>query len=244
MNFLQPTIEAKLSAALGASVKFGSMKISPLSGTFVAENMVVAGESPDRPLLTIRRISAQLSVPKALLGQIAIKEMLIESPELTLNPKTRPPRPPSEPPGKFEAQSIRIDQGKISFQNGAHEITAADISAELKQQGGNIEFNATVGQFANLGQAQAFGRIATDDLAKVPDSAASADIRFAEGLHISLKSSRLADRRAEVAIDGNLDIAKLLSALPVALPLPIEFNKPIKIDLSTDITLRQSAPSA
>jgi hypothetical protein len=225
MIFLQPTIEAKLSAALGAAVKFGQLKVSALLGTVTAENMTIAGESPDRPMLSVRRITAQLSVSKALLGQISIKEMVIEGPQLTLTPKFRPPAPPSgRGSGKFEAQSIRINQGSITFQKDSHMISIEQISGAITQHAGNIEFNASIGRFAGIGAAEVLGRIAGDDWSMIPSFAASAEVRFAEGLSLSLKSSRLADWQVAIGVTGSVNLQKVLSVLAVPLLAKIEMT--------------------
>jgi uncharacterized protein involved in outer membrane biogenesis len=236
MNFLQPTIEAKLSAALGAEVKFGQMKLSLRSRKFIAENMTVAGESPDRPMLTVRRISAQLSAAKALLGQISIKEVLIEGPQLLLTRKFRPP-PPGRGSGKFEARTIRVEQATVAFQKDSRVVSAEQISAAITRHAGDIEFNATIGQFAGLGAAEIVGTFAAEDWSMIPHSAASAELRFADGLTLSLKSPRLADWQLAIAVTGSVDLQKFLAVLPFQLPLPFPLSSLPKIGLTADITL-------
>jgi hypothetical protein len=213
MNFLLPRIEAKLSEILGSEVHFRKLKVSPHAGALIAENMTVAGTSPGRPILTVERITARIAIARALRGQIAVKEMLIESPELFLDSKIPRPNSPSPPTGSFPAESIRVENGKLTWQSGSFVATAEQISAELKQQDGAIAFTASIAQFARLGRAQVNGKIATDDLARLFDSPASADLHFEPGLHIALKFARLTDLRPFVSIEGLLDIPRILSAL-------------------------------
>jgi uncharacterized protein involved in outer membrane biogenesis len=213
MNFLLPKIEAKLSEMLGSEVRFRKLKVSPHAGALIAENMTVAGPSPGRPILTVQRITAKIAIAKALRGQIAIKEMLIESPELFLDSKIPRPKSSSPPSGSFPAETIRVENGKLTWQSGDFVTTAEEINAEFRQEGGGIGFTASIAEFARLGRAQVNGQIATDDLARLFDSPASADLHFEPGLHISLKFSRLSDPRPFVSIEGPLDIPKILSAL-------------------------------
>ena len=152
MKFLQQPIEKKLSKLLGAAVTFERLKISPLAGRLEAENMIVAGDTPDRPLLTIRRIDARIAVTKALAGQIAVKSLLIEGPELflirredgSLNIPARPPKLPADPDDEsegwqFDAQSIRVQDGRIRFQQQSRIAAVEGINCELKCQDGKID---------------------------------------------------------------------------------------------------------
>jgi hypothetical protein len=155
MKFLQQPIEKKLSNLLGAKVTFGLLKISPLSGRLEAQNMIVAGDAPDRPLLTIRRIDAKIAVAKALAGQIDVKSLVIEGPELflirredgSLNIPKRPPKFASDADEessawRFEAQSIRVRDGRIRFQRDSQIAGVEGINCELKCQDGQIDLAA------------------------------------------------------------------------------------------------------
>jgi uncharacterized protein involved in outer membrane biogenesis len=159
MKFLQQSIEKKLSNLLGAKVTFERLKISALSGRLEAENMIVAGDTPDRPLLTIRGIEAQIAVAKALAGQIVVKSLLIEGPEIflirredgSLNIPKRPVKfasdAPQESPDEsagwqFEAQSILVRDGRIRFQRDSRIAGMDGINCELKCQDGQIDIAA------------------------------------------------------------------------------------------------------
>jgi uncharacterized protein involved in outer membrane biogenesis len=159
MKFLQQSIEKKLSSLLGANVTFGRLKISALSGRLEAENMTVAGDTPDRPLLTIRGIEAQIAVAKALAGQIVVKSLVIDGPEIflirredgSLNIPKRPVKFASdagqestdESAGwQFEAQSILVRDGRIRFQRDSKVAGVESINCELKCQDGQIDMAA------------------------------------------------------------------------------------------------------
>jgi uncharacterized protein involved in outer membrane biogenesis len=159
MKFLQQSIEKRLSNLLGAKVTFGRLKISALSGRLEAENMIVAGDTPDQPLLTIRGIEAQIAVAKALAGQIVVKSLVIEGPEIflirredgSLNVPKRPVRFASDAPKEstdesagwqFEAQSILVRDGRIRFQRDSKVAGVEAINCELKCQDGQIDMAA------------------------------------------------------------------------------------------------------
>jgi uncharacterized protein involved in outer membrane biogenesis len=159
MKLLQQPIEEKLSKLLGARVTFGWLKISPLSGRLEAENMIVAGDAPDQPLLTIRRIEAQIAVAKALAGQIVVKSLLIEGPELflircedgSLNIPKRPPRFASDAldestdksnSRQFEVQSVRVQDGRVRFQRDSQLAVVEAINCEFRCPDGQIDLAA------------------------------------------------------------------------------------------------------
>ncbi len=159
MKLLQQPLEEKLSNLLGSKVTFGWLKISPLSGRLEAANMIVAGDMPDQPLLTIRRIEAQISVAKALAGQIVVKSLLIEGPELflirredgSLNVPKRPVKFASDmpeestdksTPRQFEAQSVRVQDGRVRFQRDSQIAVVEAINCEFKCPDGQIDLAA------------------------------------------------------------------------------------------------------
>jgi uncharacterized protein involved in outer membrane biogenesis len=152
---LQQRIERKLSALFGAKVTFERLKISPLSGRLEAEHMIVAGDTPDRPLLTVRKIDAQIAVAKALTGQIVVKSLLIEGPGIflirredgSLNIPKRPVRfatkvDDESTDWQFEAQSILVRNGRVRFQRDSRIAGVDGINCELKCQDGQIDMAA------------------------------------------------------------------------------------------------------
>jgi uncharacterized protein involved in outer membrane biogenesis len=149
MKFLQDSIERKLSQLLGRRVSFERFNVSPLAGQVEAEGMTVAGDEANRPLLSVGRISAKISVAKALAGQIVIKSMEIERPLLNLSRLSDGsfdfPRPPKRPDAggeedksdswQLEAQSIRLIAGTIFL---GESIATQKISGELKRSDSGI----------------------------------------------------------------------------------------------------------
>jgi hypothetical protein len=149
LNFFQQPIEKKLSRLLGGQVTFEGLKVSPFAGRVEAGGMRVVQASGTDPVLCVRRISAEVSVAKALTGEIQIKSMSIEGAVinlvravdggLNLPRKSEALEGPkgsgganvlsapagSEPAGadkgiKFEAQVMRLNGAQVTFMNRAN----------------------------------------------------------------------------------------------------------------------------
>jgi hypothetical protein len=190
MSSMRETIEARLSELLGARVKFQQLKVLPLKRTIVAEGLSVTGTS-DRPILTVARITAQIAISKLLVGEFSIREMVIESPELFLSWKPGRLGPTGNSGPKFEAQFVRIEGGKFTWRKDSLVITASQVAAELKQSADCIELTATIRELAGRGRAELTGHVASGDFSKLLDASASASLRFANGLQISIESPSL-----------------------------------------------------
>lgn len=162
MKFLQQPIEKKLSNLLGAKVTFDRLKISPLAGRLEAEGMTVAGEQPNRPLATIRRIDARIAVAKALSGQIVVKSLVVEGPEVLLvrgeNGSLRIPKISGKKPGdkenessgwEFAAHSIHVKDGRVCYEEGSRTIRMEGINGEFACRDGEIDLG---GEFTVKGK--------------------------------------------------------------------------------------------
>jgi hypothetical protein len=69
---------------IGADVSFEHLNVSLLGGTIDARGMRVAGAQLDEPLLTVRRLRAEMSVARALRGEIVVKSITIDQPILSI----------------------------------------------------------------------------------------------------------------------------------------------------------------
>jgi len=261
MKFLQQPIEKKLSSLLGAKVTFQRLKISPLAGKLEAEGMIVAGDSPNQPLLTVARIEAQIAVTRALAGQLVIKSLIVEKPEIFLNRqiaerlKKRPrtiPKPPTQSDEdatawQFEAQSISIESGQIRFQEGGYAAAAAQIRGELSCQNGKTQIKAMIGQIGRRDQPVEFGPVEISGQIAAADPMAFATapihltLKLVDGLRISLESANPSLRRAVIELQGKIDVNRYQSALPPKLILPpafsaLKFNGPIETHTRLDIS--------
>jgi hypothetical protein len=84
MGILQQPVQAKLSKLLGAEVRFENLNVSLLGGSIEARGVTVAGDDPSEPVLTVRRVRAEISVPRALKKEFVIKSLTIEAPVLSV----------------------------------------------------------------------------------------------------------------------------------------------------------------
>src|SRR5215216_1656277 len=91
MKLAQPLIERKLSALLGVEVKFDQFRLSLIPATIEVTGVKI-GDG-----ISAARGVANISLGRALKGEIIVKSITIERPELNIAalPK-RPPRVPSE----------------------------------------------------------------------------------------------------------------------------------------------------
>lgn len=118
MGLFQFPIQNKLSALLGVQVTFEKFNVSLLSGTIEASGVVVAGPDASAPLLTVRRIKAEISIPRALKREIVIKSLAIERPVLSVvreadgrsNLPQRVEGLDPEPPGSAPLSSSSLSQ--------------------------------------------------------------------------------------------------------------------------------------
>lgn len=97
MSLLQQPVQAKLSKLIGAEVRFGNFSVSLLGGSIEARGVTVAGDDPSQPVLTIRRVRVEISIPRALKKEIVVKSLTIEGPVLSIvkraGGRTNLPRP-------------------------------------------------------------------------------------------------------------------------------------------------------
>ena len=109
MKFLKQTIEKKLSSLLGAEVTFEDFSVSPLMGRVEATNLIITGDEPGKPILTVRRVDAKIAMGKILSGELEIKSLVVESPEVVLKRRDdgsfNLPRPPKKSGDKIGDKS-------------------------------------------------------------------------------------------------------------------------------------------
>jgi uncharacterized protein involved in outer membrane biogenesis len=157
MGILKSAIERKLSAALGARVTFEKLNFSLMSKSVEAFGVVVVtGRGDSSPLLTVRRVKAEVSVAAAFKKEIVVKSLAVEGPVVMLTRGTdgtlNLPMPGSRSSDtvqnvsdssddegddgnswKFEAKKILVVDGEIHFRDaGGYDASAEKLLAELK----------------------------------------------------------------------------------------------------------------
>jgi hypothetical protein len=109
MGLLQQPVQAKLSKLIGAEVRFDNLSVSLLGGSIEARGVTVAGDDPAQPVLTVRRLRAEISVPRALKREIVIKSLTIEAPVVSIvrraDGRTNLPKPVRAEDEEGEAES-------------------------------------------------------------------------------------------------------------------------------------------
>src|SRR5688500_15256556 len=106
MPLLQRAVEKRLSKLLGAAVRFEKFSVSPFKGIIEIVGIRV-GDDEEAPILTVARVRAEMSVKRALGGEIVVKSVTIERPVLsvirwgdgTTNLPSRPGAEADEKPG-------------------------------------------------------------------------------------------------------------------------------------------------
>ena len=77
MRLVRQQVEKRLSAMLGAEVTFEKLNFSLLSGTIEAQGVTVThGRTDEQPLLTVRRLKAELSIGAAFKKELVINALL------------------------------------------------------------------------------------------------------------------------------------------------------------------------
>ena len=106
MGFLQQTIQHQLSRRLGARVTFERLNVSVLGGSVEAQGMVIATGGDQRPLLTVRRMRAEIAVARALKKELVIRSLAVEAPVLSLVRRVDGTLNLPRPPGAADAPSL------------------------------------------------------------------------------------------------------------------------------------------
>jgi hypothetical protein len=190
MSMLQPMIEKKLSELFGSAVRFERMKFSVFSGSVDAYGMTVAGESPDRPLLKIGHVFAEMSITKALSGQLVIKSAKLSDGEIHLA---------VQPNYKLDISDLKVD------------LNCQDNRTEFAVEANSIRRTDSP---ATIGPIFANGFAETADLTAIPHSPLELNFRGTPDLEGEIKSPGLADPDGKLEISGSMNFLLLMAFLP------------------------------
>jgi hypothetical protein len=168
-NMLEDKVSTALETALGLRVSFDRLDIS-LSGSVDATNVRVTGRDDAPPLLTVARVKAQLAVTRLLSGEISVKSIVVERPDIRVvlgesekanlpakllerrkNPagdKQQPSEKPDDKKGwELDIEKVVISDGRVLFRWGEgpdDAVSAEAIVAELSQSGADRPFTLVV----------------------------------------------------------------------------------------------------
>jgi hypothetical protein len=234
MGLLQQPVERRLSAMLGAEVTFEKLHFSLLGGSVEAQGVTVAGHDPATPLLTIRRVRAEIALGAALKKEFVVRSLMIEKPIVTIvrgadgrlnlpqrfTPADRPADASATPSAndastggegtwKLEAQKVLVVDGEVHDRDATgYHASIEQLLAEVKEANGGLELTLIADSAGRRDQPADLGQIrATGRAEDVPNLSQWRNAR----------------------IHGNLEVADLLRGradLPSVSPLSakLEFN--------------------
>ncbi len=150
-NSFRPTIESKLSTALGRPTQVGDLKLSILSGGLTAQNLAIADDPAfsQAPFLKAKSLSVGVDMwPLIFSRALRINSLTIEQPEVvllrsrtgtwnfaTLGSKSAPSATPSGgAPPDFSVKRLTLSNGRISVGTVgmAKQTHYEDVSIEMR----------------------------------------------------------------------------------------------------------------
>lgn len=262
MSFIQTLIERKLSGAMNATTTLGSFSFNPITGSLEGAGMKVAGERFAVPILTVEKISAKLSVKRALKQEIVFTSLSIEKPVFSVMVRSdgvsnlsRSAAKSSGAPEKggtweFECDRIDVTDASVHFRHFGHEnyqLAVEGLTGALASEGNDvrIDFSAdTCGRRdkpVELGPLHLSGRlIGAGRFSNI--GGAALDLSATVSSLSTLISAKIASTLLEnLAFDVSLSLAMKLSTLMslppdnVRIPITLEGDKPVELKLQTSL---------
>lgn len=219
MAILQPVIERKLSALLGADVSFENLNLSLLAGSIE----VIGLKAGD--FVTVVRVVAKVSATKALKGEIVVKSVTIERPVIEVEklPKRVAKRGGGPAPAaiadgdddktrwKMDVEKLLVVDGQINIKPG---MSVKKLLLELKRAGDGYGVTMLADSALGLGQLKGTGTISNvPDLAAIMNAAASATLELGDIGKLKVQTPRLASKSFDVSFDGHIDLPRILKLL-------------------------------
>jgi uncharacterized protein involved in outer membrane biogenesis len=246
MGLLQQPVERKLSAVLGAEVTFEKLHFSVLGGSVEAQGVIVAGHDPAVPLLTIRRVRAEISLGAALKKEFVVRSLTIEKPIVTLTRGADgrlnlPPRfQPTDTPASASATTGRAsDTPSAAPSNDEQEGTWKFEAQKVLVVDGEVHYRDASGYHASIEQLLAEVKDANGglELTLIADSAGRRDQAADLG---QVRANARADNLPNLSqwrnasVHGSLEVAdrlRLRAHVPAVNPLDakLEFNGSVSL---------------
>jgi len=230
MAILQSAIEKKLSSLLGAKVRFDKFSVSPFKGEIEATGIQI-GDDVSSPVLTIARVHADVSITRALAGEIVMKSLAIEKPVLSIagnlpKRKSKAPTPDEKKEDdrtswRFEVEKLLLVDGRIDLKFGDYHLTADRVLTELKRFGDDYSVTLLMDGVRRrdkpieIGTISASGRILnTADLTAIAEAGLTAELTIGELAKVRFETQRLRSRNGKVEVEGKFTLGQLLGLLP------------------------------
>lgn len=146
MSLFQKPIQRKLSALLATQVTFQRLDVSLLGGSLDAHGLTIAGNRPGDPVLTVKRVRAEIAVARVLRGEVIVKSLTIERPILSIVRRADgstnvpcPTRTAAEAADDVDGAPASSSTSAKSQRAGGDEGSAAeDLKREWKFDAGRI----------------------------------------------------------------------------------------------------------
>jgi len=137
-NQFRPTIEEKLSAALGRPVTVGNMSLSLLSGSLGADDLSIADDPAfsKSPFLTAKSLKVGVEMMPLIMSKaLHVTGVTIEKPEVSLVKNAE---------GKWNYSSLATSDSKAAAKPEASSGSSPDISiAKLQLKDGRVTVSST-----------------------------------------------------------------------------------------------------
>lgn len=138
----QAYLQDKISSAIGASVAFEKLSISPFRGVADGRGLIARLDETATPFLTVERVQLKLKMSDLLAKQLTIETVLLERPVLTIErggdgtwnlplPKPKLSKPPAPP---VETVPGKKDESSSSWATGVRQIILTDGSITYRDQ--------------------------------------------------------------------------------------------------------------
>ena len=241
MAIVKPAIERKLSSLLGAAVTIDKLNVSLLGGSIEALGITIRGIDCNAPFATVARVRAEVSVKRALKGEIAVKSLAIERPIVSYvecdhgAASNFPRRPmiefhvdesadegPEKTSWKLDVEKVLVVDGQASAKlDGGYEISSGRVLAQLNRDDGDCvvtflaEAVARRDKPADLGTVGVTGRLTgVPSIADLAKAGLMVDVQFGNLAQLRITSPTLRPQDATVAFEGKFALAKLADLLP------------------------------
>jgi AsmA protein len=143
VNQFRPTIEGKLSTALGRQVQVGNLSLSILSGSLSADNLSIADDPSfsNSPFLTAKSLHVGVKMmPLIFSRSLNITGLTIERPQVTLL---------HDPQGRWNFSSLAAGSGAPSSNGGTSSAATSFVVQKLELKDGEMIIGSTASSKRN-----------------------------------------------------------------------------------------------
>jgi uncharacterized protein involved in outer membrane biogenesis len=177
----QQFLEDRISSAVGASVSFEKLSVSPFRGVVDGSRLVARPDETSTPFLTIERVQLKVKMSELLAKRLVIETVLLERPTVTVEraadgklnvpiPATKPPALPADGEGDGSSspwaagiRQVLLTEGSVRYRDQSigfdgYTLEAGPINLQLDQapgkpatMTGNVAAIRRIDQPAELG---------------------------------------------------------------------------------------------